>query len=189
MFAYGDKRPDVRAFTDLRGGCDGGGGVDPRCGTRRLIEELQRACVIVIRIFRNQRGYAIDGLCNSTALAFVSFSFGAYLEFERKVRCPEPACSSPRTPVISRFAASSGRHCREQPSAAANSLIFMVKHKGTPGAGYSCGGGCCSPRGRQTARSASRAHPRCRDGSENHASAAEALSFYRAGFGSSAGLK
>src|SRR5580704_7962144 len=79
------------------------------------------------------------GFVASTALAFVSFSFGAYLELERKVRCPGPACSSPRMPVISRFAASSGRQSSEQPSAAANSLIFMVKHKGTPGAEYACG--------------------------------------------------
>ena len=90
------------------------------------------------------------GLAARTALAWVSFSFGAYLGLERKVRWPGPACSRPRTPVISRSAVFSMEPHTVQPNAAASSLIFMVKHKGTPGVECGRGGEVVLRRGLQS---------------------------------------
>src|SRR5438552_14891365 len=56
------------------------------------------------------------------ALALVCFTLAPYLGLARNVRWPWTACSTPRTPEISR----SSSPCRRQPSAAASSLSFIV---------------------------------------------------------------
>src|ERR1700742_3166482 len=60
-----------------------------------------------------------------TALAWVVRSFGAYFEFDRKVMCPGPASSIPRTPTRS----TSGSPVVSQPSVAASSLSFMANQQ------------------------------------------------------------